>query len=757
MGKFITLPLSKAILLGLLTGVAGLALSPFHFVLNLEENIGLGLLFKLRGVQQAPIDAVVVSIDKESSEKLNLPDNPDKWPRSLHAQLTEALAQEGARVIAFDLHFVEPRSLQDDNQFAEALRKAGDVVLCEPLKLKEVPLSGGRGYDAAAHNIVTVMQPLEIFSRSAVATAPFTLPRIPFKVSQYRTFDTGAGDVPSMPVVALQLFTAEVYGDFVHLLQKVSPDRMGELPSDIKSATETIGIKEVIRTIRKFFENEPRISEKILKELEISDTLSGDLRKKGLIKSLLRMYGGGDSRYINFYGPPGTVTTIPYYQALQSGKSNVAEKKTDFKGKAVFVGLSEVLLAERKDSFYTVFSQANGTFIGGVEIMATAFSNLLAGDPVKRAGTGAFFLIILLGGIFLGVLCRMLPLSLAAAGTAVFCLIYLAAAEYQFKHYHTWYPIVVPLFLQAPVAFVGATVWNYVDTSKELKNVRSAFGHYLPEDVVNQMAKDVSHIKTGSKVIYGICLFTDAQQYTTLSETLEPHELSGLMNRYYETMFKPVKLHGGVISGVTGDSMLALWVAARSEAGLKKKACNAAIDIDRALRQFRQKPADTVKLVTRVGLHCGKIMLGSIGALDHYEYTPMGDIVNTASRMEGLNKYLGTNVLVSSDIIDELDGFLYREAGTFRLKGKAKPIVAYELIGLRETSEEKQIRACDVFAEALSAFREQSWDEAKEKFSQVIEILGKDGLSVFYMNMCERYKENQPVESWGGVIHMEDK
>jgi adenylate cyclase len=266
----------KAILLGLLIGIMGLAVSPLHFMLSLEENIGMGLLFKLRGARQAPSDAVVVSIDKESSEKLNLPDNPDKWPRSLHARLTETLAAKGAEVIAFDVHFIEPRSTKDDSLFAEALKKAGDVVLCEPLKLHEVPLSGGQEYDdTASHNIVKLVQPIDLFTHAACAIAPFTLPRIPFKVSQYWTFETGAGDSPTMPAVALQLYTAQVYGDFIQLLQKVNPQQAEQLPGDIETATRTIGIRNLMKRTRAIFEREPSIEEKMLKELDSSKTVWG--------------------------------------------------------------------------------------------------------------------------------------------------------------------------------------------------------------------------------------------------------------------------------------------------------------------------------------------------------------------------------------------------------------------------------------------------------------------------------------------------
>ena len=114
-------------------------------------------------------------------------------------------------------------------------------------------------------------------------------------------------------------------------------------------------------------------------------------------------------------------------------------------------------------------------------------------------------------------------------------------------------------------------------------------------------------------------------------------ELGRLMNRYYETIFKPVQEQRGYVSGVIGDAMLAIWASTSSEADLREKACAAALDIKKELKLFNQS-SDAPTLKTRIGVHCGQILLGHIGALEHYEYTPMGDIVNTASRIEGLNK-----------------------------------------------------------------------------------------------------------------------
>jgi adenylate cyclase len=603
---------------------------------------------------------------------------------------------------------------------------------------------------------VRVVPPIELFAQSAVATAPFTLPRIPFKVNRYFTFDPGAGDSPAMPVVMLQLFGMDTYREFVRLLERASPDQAGILPPDRDAAISTLGVKGLIWKIRGIFEGDPALADRMRRELGSEQTSAWSGEKSRVLEALIMMYGGPRNRYINYYGPPGTVTTIPYYQALSIRDGMLGDKRVDLKGKAVFVGLSEVLLAERKDSFYTVFSKANGTFIAGVEISATTFANLLANAPVKPIGLPAHIVVLLGWGILTGVLSRRFHIGAAAASVVGLSVLYILAARYRFETHNEWLPVGVPLFFQAPAAFFGAVVWNYLDADKEKQNIKSAFEHYLPKDVVDQLSKDIAHIQTGGRVVYGICLFSDAAEYTTLSEMMDPHELGKFMNRYYETMFRPVKRHGGFISGVIGDSMLALWVSARSEADLRDKACFAAVDINKELKSYDES-FEGVKLKTRIGLHCGQILLGHIGAMDFYEYTPMGDIVNTASRIEGLNKFLGTTVLVSGEVFHEIDGYLARDCGKFRLKGKNIPIRLHELWCRLEDSDERQRDACAMFAGGLAAFQQGAWDKARGMFQRVTDSLGEDGPSRFYLDLCESYQKSPPDQPWDGVVHMEKK
>jgi adenylate cyclase len=748
--------LSKGIILGLLTGITGVVISVIPFGLSLEENVGLDVLFMLRGTRHAPSDVIVVNVDKVSADNLNLPDDLRKWPRSLHGRLAENLAKKGAAVIAFDISFLEPTLPREDNAFADAVEKVHNVVFCKCLKREKIPLTTKGSVSAGGLNIVSLMLPIPPLSKSALALAPFPLPRVPVRVNQYWTFKTMAGNTPTLPVVVFQIFALQAYEEFIRLLEKVSPDHAGILPRNKDEIVNTKSVERVIQGIREIFESEPQIAQKMIRELRNSQAPSlRDKKKNQLIRSLIGMYQSDDSQYLNFYGPPHTIATIPYYRIVATDGKTTGKDELDVKGKAVFVGHSPLSQQEQIDRFYTVFSQPDGLDISGVEIAATAFANLLETKPVHPFHLAAHTAILFLWGAAIGIICRILRGvfgSLTAVGLGI---LYLFAAEYQFKTAGFWYPIVLPLFFQLPVAIFGAVLWKYVDSINERKNIKEAFRHYLPDDVVDQIAKNISVVGSSHKIVYGICLSTDAEQYTSLSETMAPEELGSFMQKYYEAAFNPIRSHGGIISDIKGDSILALWVANRPEATLRYRACLAALDIVTAIDQFKQN-FHTSQLPTRIGLHSGNILLGSIGAIDHYEYRPVGDIVNTATRMEGLNKHLGTRVLVSEEVINQLGGFLTREIGTFLLAGKSKPVVVHELLCREGDCSEQQRKICTIFAEALHAFRERSWDAAIEKFLTCIKH-GDDGPSRFYLGLCEHYKNNPPGESWDGVIRMGKK
>jgi len=174
------------------------------------------------------------------------------------------------------------------------------------------------------------------------------------------------------------------------------------------------------------------------------------------------------------------------------------------------------------------------------------------------------------------------------------------------------------------------------------------------------------------------------------------------------------------------------------------------------VRRFNQSN-EAVNLPTRISIHAGPIFLGNIGAGTHYEYGVTGDTVTTASRLDGLNKYLGTKILVSDEVTRDLDQFLTREVGIFLLKGKSQPIIAHELICRSADSADWQKKACEIFAGARQAFGFRLWHEADEKFLQSDQLFNGDGASRFYRQLCAQYRSRPPPEDWNGTIAMDEK
>jgi adenylate cyclase len=750
-------------LLGVAAGILGIIASSTPVGLHLEENFGLEILFRLRGHRTPPPDVVVVSIDKESADRLDQDPDVTNWHRSLHARLTETLAERGAAVIAFDVFFEEYADWEDDLAFAEAMRKANNVVLCERLQAEKVFLTDIRGRPAGEVKIARKIPPIPPLAVASVASSPYPLPKIPVKVSRDWTFRDTVGDTPAptLPVVAFQLYALPAADDFLRLLEEVFPARAENLPRSGEEMVRSRGVGGMIREIREIFEKEPLAEKKMLDALDSPPPRPADPEKRRILRSLIHLYGGGVSKFLNFYGPTRTIPTIPFYRALTLGGTAGPGNPSpgEVAGKAVFVGSSESRQLSQKDGFYTVYTKENGVDLSGVEIAATAFANLVEDMPIRPLPFHYHVATLIAWGLGVGILSFAFRPAFSIPGVVALSLLYLGAAEYRFATAGVWVPVVFPLAFQAPLVLVGAVAWNYVDLHRQRKHIRRAFEQYLPIDVVNEVEKNIADLKVSNQVVDGVCLATDMAGYTSLCEKMEPEKLklAAFMNEYFAAVFDPVKLHEGMVSNVGGgDSMLALWLPTRENPPSFSSACLAAIEIDNTLAEFnRSRPG--LELPTRIGLHFGNILLGNIGTADHVEYRPIGDAVNTASRIEGLNKYLGTRILVSQEVCSIVHGFQTRDLGMFLLAGKSRPVKVHELVARIEESTSRQRDCCARFKEGIEAFQRQSWDEASRIFNETLKIHEGDGPSLFYLNLCAIYSLSPPGDSWDGVVHMGEK
>ena len=478
------------------------------------------------------------------------------------------------------------------------------------------------------------------------------------------------------------------------------------------------------------------------------------------IRPLASPHSSNATSYLKFYGPPRSITTLPYSRVLAAARSLDGAEAFDFRDKAVFIGYSAATQTGQdrlRDDYRTVYSGPDGLDISGVEIAATAFANLVEDQPLRRLSPAWQLVIVALWGLGVGLVCRSLRPLRAVAVVAVMALVYLAVVYSQFVGSAWWLPSIIPICIQAPLAVFSGVWLSYRDSSRERANIKRAFGYFLPGKVVDQLARNVGPVTHSNRVVFGACLSTDLEKYTTLAEQMDPARLGELMNEYYAELFVPVERSRGVVVDVVGDAMVAIWARASTDAEPRMNACEAALAIVEGLNRFNAAARGRPALATRFGLHAGDMLIGSIGASGHFEYRAVGDIVNTASRIQSLNKVLGTRLLASDTTVAGLQGLATRPLGSFLMAGKSNPVAIVELLGKAADMSAARTKLFATFADAMSAYVEGRWDAACALFAEALRMEPADGPSRFYRDRCEQLVSSPPHQEWIPTVRLEEK
>jgi adenylate cyclase len=707
--------------------IIGIGLAFFNLTpqgVYLEEEFGLPILFKMRGAATPPSNIVIVNIDEISARILRLPDNPEKWPRSYYAQLINKINRQSPAVIAFNMTFGESRGIENDQLLAQAMVNGNNTILSNRLiKRKMIPATGSFN-DFKFERIIDSIPLLE---EAALATAPLLLPKTASTVKQFWVYRNSAGDIATFPTTVfeqylLKLATTEITG----LLQEFNVEYKSSFPNEPDPHfDQDINLQEIKTALTNDAENIG-----IIKKLIISKDFSA--KKKRLLTIWLNLLEQPDSLYLNYYGGAETFPTIPFYQALASDILN----PDLFKNKIVLVGYSKTV---ESSGMYTVFSDNDSDSTSPIEIAATAVANLLDNAWLKPLQPIRQFLLIIGWSILLSAISRFFSYKKTLSLLLILALVYLAISYMQFVTYSVWIPLFIALAVQIPLMVAFISIAYFLREKQEHQNMQQAFGLYVPDNVVASMARQQHDIKTMNhfgEFIQGVCMSTDAGQYTSLSENMEPQKLHHFINQYYGVMFPLVKKHKGIISDVVGDAMFAIWNATDQKSQARTDACFAALKIKGAVEHFNRSQPH--QLPTRLGLNFGNFRLGNVGAAEHYEYRAVGDTVNTATRIEGLNKLLGTQILVTSDVIAGLQHFLTREIGFFILAGKVQSVHIFELISATDLQDPQPQPLLAKFSAALKLFQRQQWTEALAKWLEIEQEYPNDGPTLFYIQFLKQ-------------------
>ena len=302
-----------------------------------------------------------------------------------------------------------------------------------------------------------------------------------------------------------------------------------------------------------------------------------------------------------------------------------------------------------------------------------------------------------------------------------------------------------------------------------MREARKAFGRYIPKPLVEAMIINEITPTLGGDRKNLTFLFTDIQDFTIISESMSPEQLTGSITSYMKKMSRIILENNGTIDKYIGDAIMAFWNAPVDDPDHAHHACLAALQCRNMLTEFNKKRRDNgeAEFLTRMGVYTGEAVVGNIGSSDRMDYTAMGASVNIASRLEGLNKFFGTGILVGETTVQTAgDEFQFRFAGTVTPKGTSVGLGIYELLGTRHgatglyapyavsSQAEGQIREWEAAFELLLS---RKFRGASVAFSAYVERYGHDNLVEYYRSRANEYAIRPPDAFWSGEQNFDVK
>lgn len=384
--------------------------------------------------------------------------------------------------------------------------------------------------------------------------------------------------------------------------------------------------------------------------------------------------------YINFRGPARTYPVVPYYRVLR-GEIEPAV----FRGKIVLVG---ALAASLHDLYPTPYSASQPT--SGVEIQANIVETLAADDAiVPFAGWRYAALYALLAAITVWSAHRSKPLR-AFAVIMGLAGGYGLATLWLFAYAQLWIPL-IPSWLGIVVPYAGMTLDHYVREQRERMRLRAIFGRYVSPDVVEELLENRDGLALGGRRRHITVLFSDIRGFTSLSERIAPEQVVTFLSAFLAQATEIVFKHGGTVDKFMGDAIMAIFGAPKSHPDDALRAVRAGVEIVRMADALSARWSAILgrSLKVGVGLNSGEAVVGSIGSEVRSDFTAIGDVVNLASRLEGLTKALGIPLLLSEFTAAELgDAIALKPLQRVNVVGRETPVLLYTVDGMFDATGE---------------------------------------------------------------------
>jgi len=672
----------------------------------------LDLLFRATPLPPASSQVVVVTVDQPDLDFMKEQGVTWPWPRQLYAPIIEFCQRGRARAVIFDILYTEESvyGADDDQRLAQAMKASGRVALPFFLTREKT------GKNALAEQILAT-------SSLAITGSP------PPGLTVYQGMTT--------PIPPLAKATA-VLGNV-----ESSPDRDGiyrRLP--LISACQGRFLPLLAFAA---FAHFPASGEW---RFEAGDLVRGDYRVPLDDKGRLLLKFRGPSRS---HQRLGAVNVIQSEVRLQNGQPPFY-KPEDLADKWVLVGLTAPGLFDLKPT-------PLAAVYPGVEIHATLLDNLLRGDFLQPAPPWLVWLYALALALVVTLAVLWAPrLWATLTALAVLVAMHLGLSVLAFRA--GWWTDPVGPGTALGLAFALAAAYSYATEGRQKQAIRRMFAQYMSEKVIAHLMAHPELLKLGGERRRVTLFFSDLAGFTSLSERLTPEEVVALLNDYLSCMTDIILEEEGTVDKFEGDAIMAFWGAPLPQEDQAVRACRAALRQQAALaelnRRFRE--LGLPPLAMRIGLHTGDAVVGNLGSQSRFDYTVIGDTVNLASRLEGLNKFYGTFIMASETTRGECeDAVEFRELDQVAVKGKEKPVTVYQALALKGEFTPKAAGVRDEFGKGLELYRQGEFSEAAAVFGDLLAKNPEDGPATTYLGRCREFLASPPPPGWDGVFRPDKK
>jgi adenylate cyclase len=716
-------------------------------ILDLIELKTYDLRFRSREHGQPSSAIMMALVDERSLDT----EGRWPWPRAKLATLVDILSQDGARVIGFDIGFLEPDEnshlalIHQFSQKVEALainhpqladfiqessqRADNDVALANAIKRSSAAVVLGYFFHMHAADLDSRIEPDDIEQQLKRIYAS----KYPFIMYQEPKID----GVPFLKAYApesnLDMFTEATASSGYFSLMSDQDGVVRWMPLIIQGGEELfpplavlcawhyLGKPQLLVQVGRYGVEGVQMGQRFIPTDETGQLL------------------------INYLGPPKTFPHISISDIL-SGKL----PKGTFTDKIVLVGATAT-------GTYDMRSTPLSLVYPGAEIQATVIDNILTQRfMVKPQWSTIYdlFAIITLGVLIGIALPRMSAFKGLMCAMGLF-IVHIVVAYWLFTHFGVWLNLVYPL-LVISTSYTALTVYDYVTEERERKKIKGAFTHYVAPVVIEEMLKDPGRLKLGGDEKVITVLFSDLQGFTSYSERYAPHEMIEVLSEYYTRMTEQIFVYEGMLIGYVGDELIASFGAPLAQSDHAERACAAALAMreHRALLRTEWDKLGRPPLIARTGINSGLMLVGNLGSTYRFAYSVLGDHVNLGSRLEGLNKVYGTEILLGENTAPLVEkSFLLREIDLVRVVGREQPVRIYELLAHIGTPLPKeQEKAFSFYAAGFDAYRQQRWSAALGLFQEALALWRADGPSQTMAQRCQMYQKTPPPEGWEGVF-----